>query len=92
MSVLSDRKGQAKCLTFSFFYAIIYVENNMEVRKMYCNAAELDRLLTATERCKKGLCSQCEYTENCMDGIIDDVYDFLENLNGQFTRAVSELD
>lgn len=59
---------------------------------MYYNAAEANRLLIAVERCKKGICSECEYVDNCMDGIIDDIYDFLEDLNGQFTNTISELD
>ena len=39
---------------------------------------ELERLLTALEICQQGRCSECEYTEKCMDGLIDDAYDYLK--------------
>ena len=51
---------------------------------------ELERLLAALERCQKGWCGNCEYTEKCMDGLIDDAYNFLKYLYDEYLKRISE--
>ena len=42
---------------------------------------ELERLIVAYKICQHGLCSQCTYKENCMDGLIDDGLEFFIKLH-----------
>lgn len=42
---------------------------------------ELERLITALTICQRGFCSQCEYKDKCMDGLIDNSLAFLNKLN-----------
>lgn len=51
---------------------------------------ELEKLITALTICQRGFCSQCNYKEKCMDGLIDDSLDFLNRLNEERLHRVLE--
>lgn len=51
---------------------------------------ELEKLITALTICQRGFCSQCNYKEKCMDGLIDDSLDFLNRLNEEHLHHILE--
>lgn len=51
---------------------------------------ELEKLITALTICQRGFCSQCDYKEKCMDGLIDDSLDFLNRLNEERLHRILE--
>ena len=51
---------------------------------------ELEKLITALTICQRGFCSQCNYKEKCMDGLIDDSLDFLNRLNEERLHRMLE--
>ena len=51
---------------------------------------ELEKLITALTICQRGFCSQCDYKEKCMDGLIDDSLDFLNRLNEERLHRMLE--
>ena len=51
---------------------------------------ELEKLITALTICQRGFCSQCDYKEKCMDGLIDNSLDFLNRLNDMNLHKIVE--
>lgn len=51
---------------------------------------ELEKLIIALTICQRGFCSQCDYKEKCMDGLIDDSLDFLNRLNEERLHRMLE--
>lgn len=44
---------------------------------------EMERLIEALIICQEGRCSECKYTTNCMDGLIDDALKMLQEIHEQ---------
>lgn len=44
------------------------------------NKEKIESVLNNLQICIKGMCSLCEYKRNCMDGLIDDCYNILEEI------------